>query len=106
VAAVEETGSLAWRVRGLMKAYEPRLQVFLRVLEDEEKKSQDTPMTNTPTVGPTMPLSQRMRESWENKTWMINYAAKNGWAFDHLYWKYLDPRFFGPNENEDHRARG
>ncbi|KAI3320248.1 hypothetical protein HD806DRAFT_524914 [Xylariaceae sp. AK1471] len=83
--------------------YEPRLQVFLRVLEEEEKKLRDTSTTEAPAVSSATPLSQRMRESKENKTWMINYTAKNGWVFAYLYWKYLDYRFFGPNENEEHR---
>lgn len=82
-----------------MEAYEPRLQVFLRVLEDEEGKP------GYPATDSSTPLTQRMRQSWENKTWIINYAARNGLVFDHVYWKYLDSRFFGPNKDEDYRAR-
>lgn len=86
-------------VEAWMKAYEPRLHVFLRILEEEEGKSGDLVASSI------TPLSQRMRQSWEDKTWIINYAARNGLVFDQLYWKYLDSRFFGPNENEDYRAR-
>lgn len=25
----------------------------------------------------------------------LNYAARKSWAFDAIYWKYLDVRFFG-----------
>ncbi|KAI0483672.1 hypothetical protein F4859DRAFT_528999 [Xylaria cf. heliscus] len=88
-----------------MKAYEPRLEVFLRVLENEESQLRGGSTIGAAPANARTPLSQRMRKSWESKTWMINYAARNGCVFDHLYWKYIDARFFGPNEKEDHRAR-
>jgi hypothetical protein len=46
-----------------------------------------------------------MRESREKRTWMLNYAARRSWAFDFIWWKFLDERYFGPNENQDYRAR-
>ncbi|KAI1748348.1 hypothetical protein F4782DRAFT_534456 [Xylaria castorea] len=52
-----------------------------------------------------VPLSQRMRESWQRKTGMINYAARNSWEFDFQFWRFLDAMYFGPNEEVDHRAR-
>lgn len=52
-----------------------------------------------------MPLSQLMRKSWEQKTWMINYAARNSWAFDFIFWRYLDGAYFGENESGDYHAR-
>ncbi|KAI8633008.1 hypothetical protein F5Y19DRAFT_416158 [Xylariaceae sp. FL1651] len=36
---------------------------------------------------------------------MVNYAARNSWAFDFIFWRYLDERFFGLNKNGDHKAR-
>ena len=36
---------------------------------------------------------------------MINYAARNSWAFDFIYWKFLDTEFYGHNENGDYRER-
>ncbi|KAI0453048.1 hypothetical protein F5B21DRAFT_481380 [Xylaria acuta] len=88
-----------------MNAYEPRLEIFLRVLENEESKLWSNSTSGSTPASSTTPLSRRMRKSWESKTWMVNYAARNGCVLDHLYWKYLDSRFFGPNEKEDHRAR-
>ncbi|KAI1429747.1 phosphotransferase family protein [Xylaria sp. FL1777] len=97
-----------------MEAYEPRLRTFLRVLEAEEKKmaaadiaekvgrvslADDGGKTEVP------PLSRRMRESWEKRTWMRNYAARKSWAFDCIWWKFLDESYFGPNENQDCQAR-
>ncbi|KAH8159524.1 hypothetical protein CIB48_g8718 [Xylaria polymorpha] len=88
-----------------MNTYQPRLEVFLRVLENEENKLRSNSATGFAPANSSTPLSQRMRKSWESKTWMINYTARNGCVFDHLYWKYLDSWFFGPNEKEDHRER-
>ncbi|KAK8076642.1 hypothetical protein PG994_003914 [Apiospora phragmitis] len=51
-----------------------------------------------------IPLSQQMRESWEKQTWMISYAARNSWAFDFIFWRHLDERYFGPNEDRDYHA--
>lgn len=36
---------------------------------------------------------------------MINYAVRDSWAFDFIWWKFLDERYFGPNDDQDHRAR-
>ncbi|KAI1758058.1 phosphotransferase family protein [Xylaria castorea] len=88
-----------------MNAYQPRLELFLRVLENEESKLWGNSTTGSMPASSDTPLSQRMRKSWENRTWMINYAARNGCVFDHLYWKYLDSRFFGSSEKKGHRAR-
>lgn len=103
--------------RAWMSAYEPRLQTFLRVLEAEEKKMAASAaaadlvgevdglslLTDSGRTEP--PLSQRMRESWERRTWMIGYAARKSWAFDFIWWRFLDESYFGPNENQDCQAR-
>ena len=36
---------------------------------------------------------------------MVNYAARDSWAFDFVWWKFLDERYFGENEDQDYRAR-
>lgn len=93
-----------------MEAYEPRLKGFLSALEAEEENIRDNSriagsMESLSLSDWNMPLSQRMRESWESKTWMINYAARNSWAFDFIFWKFLDTRYFGPNDDGDYHAR-
>jgi len=45
-------------------------------------------------------LSTHMRESWETGRFWLNYAAKNSWAFDTIFWKYLDEKFFGTREED------
>lgn len=93
------------------EAYEPRLQTFVSVLEEEEGKLKDENavvhgLAKLSMSGDrSLSLSQQMRKSWETKSWMIRYAARNSWAFDFIFWRYLDPRYFGENEAADHRAR-
>lgn len=36
---------------------------------------------------------------------MRNYAARKSWAFDFIWWKFLDESDFGSNENQDYQAR-
>ncbi|OBT72275.1 hypothetical protein VF21_07948 [Pseudogymnoascus sp. 05NY08] len=99
-----------------MEAYEPRLETFLCVLEAEEAKMQEGGDAGVAGVagamealalegGTAVPLSQRMRRSWQDRTWMISLAAQNNWAFDFLFWRYLDRRFFGESEDWDHHER-
>ena len=96
-----------------MEVYEPRLQTFLRVLETEEKKMAASNIVDavnelslaTSRERKQPPLSQRMRESWEKRTWMVNYAARKSWAFDFIWWRFLDETYHGPNEDQDYQAR-
>jgi len=95
-----------------MEAYEPRFTTFLRVLEAEEKEMAATDIVEKASASSLAsggkaerPLSQRMRESWEKQTRMLNYAARKSWAFDFIWWKFLDKKYFGPNENQDHLDR-
>lgn len=95
-----------------MEAYEPRLVTFLRVFEAEEKKLAAADHAER-VSGPTMAeggkmkpqLSQRVRENWEKRTWMVRYAARKSWVFDFIWWKFLDESYFGPSEDQDFHAR-
>lgn len=101
--------------REWMKTYEPRFQTFLRMLEAEERKMAAavnislTPKGNGISLieaeKPERPLSQCMRESWEEQKWLLSYAARKSWAFDFIWWKFLDESYFGPNENQYCEAR-
>ncbi|KAI1148419.1 phosphotransferase family protein [Nemania diffusa] len=99
------------KYKAWMKAYKPRLETFLRLLEVEEKKMQASSELASSfrhlalSDAKSPPLSKMMRQRWESKAWMINYAAKSSWEFDALFWRYLDPKYFGPNEVADHQAR-
>ncbi|KAK4185911.1 hypothetical protein QBC35DRAFT_555303 [Podospora australis] len=47
-----------------------------------------------------LPLSVRMRQNWENGRFWINWAARSSFAFDTIYWKYIDRPFFGEDNVE------
>lgn len=95
------------------EAYEPRLRIFLRMLKREEEKMEEKGSSNNDNHrsggegGKPKPptLSQCMRESWEKRTWMVNYTARNSRVFDAIWWKFLDEGYFRPNENQDHPIR-
>ncbi|KAI1872373.1 uncharacterized protein JN550_004092 [Neoarthrinium moseri] len=65
--------------------YERRLETWLSAMEEVEKDASPGCLL----------LSAYMRESWATGRFWLNYAARKSWAFDAIYWKYLDERFFG-----------
>lgn len=68
--------------------YERRLKTWISAMKEAEKD-----------VGASsLRLSAYMRESWETGRFWLDYAARKSWAFDTIYWKYLDERFFGERE--------
>ncbi|KAH8651154.1 hypothetical protein BX600DRAFT_100176 [Xylariales sp. PMI_506] len=67
------------------KLYEQKLKVWLSAMEEAEKEMSSG----------SFRLSRYMQESWETGRFWLNYAARKSWAFDTIYWKYLDERFFG-----------
>ncbi|KAJ6024778.1 hypothetical protein N7540_005575 [Penicillium herquei] len=68
--------------------YGKRLKVFLEVLkEHEEEMGGDKPKTHR--------LSTAMQRSWDSGDFWIMYAARDGFAFDGIYWQKIDRRFFG-----------
>ncbi|TVY43889.1 hypothetical protein LSUB1_G002036 [Lachnellula subtilissima] len=74
------------------KVYATRLQTWLSAMEKAEK---DMGSETLPFI-----LSTHMRESWETGRFWLNYAAKNSWAFDTVFWKYLDEKLFGTREED------
>ncbi|KFY01911.1 hypothetical protein O988_02455 [Pseudogymnoascus sp. VKM F-3808] len=78
-------GLYAWAT-----AYEPRLQTFLAVLREREDV-----LIDEGRLKDQERLSLPMRESWDSGDFWVVYAARKGFAFDAVFWKYLDARFFG-----------
>ena len=64
-----------------------RLKTWLQTVEKAEESIE------TKSKGFT--LSTYMRESWETGRFWLNYAVRKSWAFDTIFWRYLDKRFFG-----------
>ncbi|KAL3427043.1 phosphotransferase [Phlyctema vagabunda] len=70
------------------EVYEKRLETWLSAMKTAEESAASTPSL-------PFTLSTYMRESWDTGRFWLNYAARKSWAFDTIYWKFLDERFFG-----------
>lgn len=108
-------------VERFFEGFERCLGVFLRAMEMEEAvlaRARDANVHgldsrmramdlngNTETSTPDLPLSVRMRRNWENGSFFVNYAARKAWAFDPIYWKYIDPKYFGENREGGYEER-
>ncbi|KAH8586057.1 hypothetical protein B0O99DRAFT_645466 [Bisporella sp. PMI_857] len=46
-----------------------------------------------------------MRKSWKTGRFWLDYAAWKSCAFDNIFWKYLDYRFFGSRKTRLNRIR-
>ena len=46
-------------------------------------------------------LSDHMQRSWESGDFWVVYAMLNSFAFDAIYWRKIDQRFFGPTKTDD-----
>jgi hypothetical protein len=71
------------------KSYERQLETWLQVMEEQE---------NDAAFLDGVPLSAHMRESWKSGRFWLNYAARKSWAFDAVFWNFLDERFFGKRD--------
>lgn len=83
-----------------MAHYEPRLALFLRALEEKERE-----LIASGRLDESQILSSRMRHSWDKGHFWVTYAARRTWAFDGIYWKFLDEKFFGKNESGNFMER-
>ncbi|KAI3319980.1 phosphotransferase [Xylariaceae sp. AK1471] len=82
------SGMEDWR-----QTYDMRLGTWLSAVKRAEE-SMEGP-------GPfAVALSTYMRESWETGRFWLSYAARKSWAFDAVYWRYLDERFFGDRKSD------
>lgn len=78
------------------RVYQPRLEMFLSVLKECEKMA-----LGRGTLRSSDTLSSKMRRNWENGQFWIDYAARRSWAFDAIYWTFIDKKFFGGNGKGD-----
>jgi hypothetical protein len=76
-----------------VKNYELRLETWLSAMKKAEE-SADSESKST-----EFRLSAYMRESWETGRFWLTYAGRKSWAFDTIFWKYLDERFSGQRED-------
>jgi hypothetical protein len=80
------------------KVYDRRLKTWISAM----KRAEDN--YGGALIGLPLPLSTYIQESWETGRFWVNYAARKSWAFDSIYWKYLDERFFGERRTDIPRS--
>ena len=76
-----------------VKTYEIRLETWLSAMKEAEE------IAGSESRSTEFSLSAYMRESWETGRFWLNYAGRKSWAFDIIFWKYLDEKFFGQRED-------
>ncbi|KAJ9133890.1 Protein kinase-like domain [Pleurostoma richardsiae] len=74
------------------KVYEVRLKTWLSAMKRAESVEE---LGSLPA-----PLSTYMQQSWETGRFWLSYGARKSWAFDAVYWKFLDERFFGDRRSD------
>lgn len=83
-------------IDGWIRVYDSCLKTWLRAVKKAEQG------TKASLEG--IELSTYMRESWETGRFWLGYATRKAWAFDTIFWKYLNDRFFG--KRKDRIAKG
>ena len=73
------------------EVYQKRLRTWLAVMRKAEAGA------DKPSSLPAF-LSTYMEQSWATGRFFLSYAARKSWAFDAVYWNYLDERFFGDRQ--------
>ncbi|OAR04361.1 hypothetical protein LLEC1_07882 [Akanthomyces lecanii] len=76
-----------------VEVYEKRLPVFFEAMTEAEDD-----LIASGRLQEEERLSGKMRDSWASGDFWTVYAARKNFAFDGVYWKKLDSRFFGPVE--------
>lgn len=72
--------------------YQKRLETWLVAMRKAEAETDNSSLL-------LAPLSAYMEQSWATGRFFLSYAARKSWAFDAVYWKYLDERFFDDRES-------
>ena len=71
------------------REYDGRVRTWLAALEEAERDMPERSFL----------LARYMRQSWDTGRFWLDYAARKSFAFDTIYWKYLDGMFFGDRED-------
>lgn len=75
------------------ETFDYRLKTFLKVMKGCENTAIQEGRLNE-----EQRLSVRMERSWENGDFWVMYAVSRSFAFDTIYWRKIDARFFGSLE--------
>lgn len=81
--------------------FDMRLKAFINVLIERENSA-----IRRGRLREDQRLSGGMVRSWETGDFWVVYAARKSFAFDAIFWKKIEPRFFGASEvSEEERWR-
>ncbi|KAJ5963323.1 Aminoglycoside phosphotransferase [Penicillium vulpinum] len=76
------------------RVFDRRLKTFLKAMKDCEDAA-----IQKGRLREDQRLSGPMYESWDSGQFWIMYAVMHSFAFDEIYWRKIDPRFFGPTKD-------
>lgn len=88
-------------VESFAEIYEERVKIWLEAVREVEREFEPESLR----LPHGITLSRYMRESWETGRFWLSYATRKTWAFDEIYWKFLDERFFGKRPDGISRAQ-
>lgn len=71
-------------------AYLSRLKVFLEALQECEDEA-----IAKGSLLETQRLTEHMKESVHSGQFWVCYAARSSYEFDDIYWKFIDPKYYG-----------
>lgn len=71
-------------------AYRQQLDILLRCLEEKENEA-----LSHSRMKESERLSSAMRRSWDTGDFWVHYMVRRPWAFDTIYWREVDERYFG-----------
>jgi Phosphotransferase enzyme family len=82
-----------------LEHYAPKLDIFLQMMESREATRATSPLDYR--LGR---LSARMRQSFDDKTFWFNMAARTSFGIDDVYWYMLDEHCYGPRTSIQQRV--
>ncbi|KAL1877813.1 hypothetical protein Plec18167_004782 [Paecilomyces lecythidis] len=83
-----------------LREYIPRHDLFIEVLRDEEND-----MIRRGDISEQKRLSVGMAESLRNGHFWFCLAATSSYGFDDIYWKFIDPLYYGERTSIEDRIR-
>ena len=83
-----------------LAVYLPRLEIFLDVLRECENQA-----IESGTFRESQRLSGHMEQSMNSGQFWVCFAARSSFAFDDIYWKFIDPRYYGDFTSIEERFR-
>ncbi|RMZ81817.1 hypothetical protein DV738_g2000, partial [Chaetothyriales sp. CBS 135597] len=83
-----------------LEQYLPRYRLFLESLRLEEDK-----MIERDRISESQRLSTKMARSLENGHFWVCLAATSSFGFDDIYWKFIDPLYYGDFTSLEDRIR-